>query len=560
MTIQLTNSFDINTIFNELLGRDAKSEGKSYWTDQYNKGQSIQSIKDNIKLSPEYKTNNPTTNLTYKASSDPNLSISDPYANDPNYTTTPTGIGPFQQVTVSGSPSSTTQTWNKDEGKWDITTTAGEDKTYYKTGSSSTGETINIDAFLPNQYSGPIVDIYETGISDPNLRWDKGSKNDRAAENIYQQNKIDELIKYVQAAGLGNFSLSEGSTPQWMPTGDRNQENRLAEDKWQQSQIADLQKWAADFVAAQQPYVPPEGSSEIYLTDADGNRKTNPYANLTFTPGEAFSNFDSIHTNVNKDRNLAQSSDIDSLVEFITQLDIARAPGIDKQRDTMSGIYGAEIDKIFGELFETDNPDSEFFEKTIDQAGKDYWIKDLIDNRPGLSKGQDWTNWLQDAFKNTESYKDFLANKPPESLIDEIETIDVGGGTYTGGGSSSSSSSSTDYASMLEAAKAEWDLGLTDQLTSLSEGYTSQINDLKDMFALTQKSNADLLKGYQDQVASYQKAQESQAAYGERPMNQTVKGVKTKNELPGYKPSTGGTTGHFSRTGDRLSTKSLNVA
>ena len=69
-----------------------------------------------------------------------------------------------------------------------------------------------------------------------------------------------------------------------------------------------------------------------------------------------------------------------------------------------------------------------------------------------------------------------------------------------------------------------------------------------------------MLKGYQDQVAGYRKDLQAQAAYGERPMNQTVKGVKTRNELPGYKPKTGGTTGHFSRTGSRLSTQSLNVA
>ena len=73
------------------------------------------------------------------------------------------------------------------------------------------------------------------------------------------------------------------------------------------------------------------------------------------------------------------------------------------------------------------------------------------------------------------------------------------------------------------------------------------------------KSGNDQI-GYQDQVASYRADLNAQAAYGERPMNQTVKGVKTKNELPGFKPSTGGTTGHFNRAGSRLTTKSLNVA
>jgi len=205
----------------------------------------------------------------------------------------------------------------------------------------------------------------------------------------------------------------------------------------------------------------------------------------------------------------------------------------------LSGIYGTAIDNTYKTLFETTDEDSEYYGKTIDKAGRDYWTKDLIENRPGLSKGQDWQTWLSDAFKNTESYKDFLVNKGP-THVDIPDIIDIDGGS-TGDGSTGTGTALTDYSQQLQAQKDSWDIRF-DDLTSM---YTDQINDLKAAFEKSNRDQADL---------------NAQAAYGERPMNQTVKGVKTKNELPGFQPSTGGTTGHFNRTGSRLTTKSLNVA
>ena len=91
--------------------------------------------------------------------------------------------------------------------------------------------------------------------------------------------------------------------------------------------------------------------------------------------------------------------------------------------------------------------------------------------------------------------------------------------------------------------------------------YTDQINDLKSAFEKSNRDQAALFKGYQDQVAGYRADLNAQAAYGERPMNQTVKGVKTKNELPGFKAKTGGSSGFFGRGGNRfgLTTSSLNI-
>ena len=526
-------AIDLNKIYNELLGRSPDTAGKNYWQNQFDTGSMTgKQIRESIKQSPEYlqpRASNPnkltvtginptfspatvtavgggggdTSNIIttgQRAAPSWNVatrSIADPYASDPNYTTTaPTGMGPHFPINIGG-------------------------KTYYKTGGNQT-----LKAELHPVYSG-YQGAAETGYTQTvpayTGAYDKGSKNQRADENIYHHNILDELTKYAQQSGIGSFAVSDASKPQWTPTGDRNQDNRVIEDLWQQGQISDLESWAKSVV------------------------DSGTYGGLSFNPSEVYGNMDSKHTNEGMHRNLAQSTGIDSLIDFISQLDTARGPEIDAETSKLSGIYGAEIDKTYNKLFNTTTG--------IDQAGKDYWIKDLIENRPGLAAGQNWQTWLSDAFKNTESYKDYQANLPPEPLlpVQPIMPIIPGGGGGGGG-------SSTDYATLLSDAKKEWDLGWEDQIKSISDNYTSQLNDLKSMFDMSQKSNADLLKGYQDQVASYQKAQESQAAYGEMPMNQTVKGVKTVNELPGYKPKTGGSTGHFSRTGSRLSTQSLNVA
>ena len=124
---------------------------------------------------------------------------------------------------------------------------------------------------------------------------------------------------------------------------------------------------------------------------------------------------------------------------------------------------------------------------------------------------------------------------------------------------------------MLADERAEWDLDFSnfmdenntywsDQISGLTDSYATQISSLQDMLAKSRRNNADTLKGYQDQIASYQKSLEAEAAYGERPSNQEVKGVRTLNELPGYKPKTGGTTDHFNRKGRRLTTSSLTLA
>jgi len=509
MTIQIVprfngNQLDLDKIYSTLLGRTPDAAGAQYWNEQFASGaMSSDQIQKSIKASKEYKALNP-------------ISIANPTGTT-NTTTNPTG------VTINPAV---------DDGSQTITAAPRPDLTDpaisgYR-GAAETGYTRTVPTFTGG--------------------YRKSSKNDRSAENLYHQNILDELTKYAQQSGLGNFAISEGSVPQWMPTDAsresiidphyRNQASRATEDLWQQGQISDLEKWAQSVV------------------------DSGTYADLGFNPSEVYHGYGkdgttySEHTNEGMRRNKAQSAGIDSLIDFISRLDTARGPELDAEKSRLSGIYGTAIDNTYRTLFETTDKDSEYYGKTIDQAGRDYWTKDLIENRPGLAKGQDWQTWLSDAFKNTESYKDFLVNKGPVVLpIDIPDNVNVGSMTG-GGGSTGTGTPLTDYSQELQAQKDSWDIKF-DDLTDLLGG---QLSDLKATFEKSNRDQAALFKGYQDQVAQYREDLNAQAAYGERPMNQTVRGVKTKNELPGFKPSTGGTTGHFNRAGSRLTTKSLNVA
>lgn len=506
-------TMDLNKIYNELLGRDVGQEGRDYWGKEFDSGKmSIQNIRDSIKQGTEYKGNqsntiqltSPSYTPTATATSAPSRSIVNPYATDPNYTTTaPTSGDPQQQFKAGGN-------------------------TYYRTGGNQT-----VKADLHPAYSG-YQGAAETGYTNTladylNTRGGTGvghkdSEWDRTKENVWQQNKLDELIRHAQQSGIGTFTKSEGGTPQWMPVdADRDQNKRATEDLWQQGQISDLESWAQSVI------------------------DSGTYGDLTFKPSDVYHGYGrdgttySTHRNEGMRRNESQFSGINNLVDFISQLDTARAPEIAANKEQLSSIYGGEIDRLYNELFDTDTG--------IDQAGKDYWTKDLIENRPGLAKGQDWQDWLGKAFRNTHSFKDYEVSKGPELLpIEGIDDTDGGGGGY--------SAPTYNFSDQLKQEEDKWDI----RFKELTDSYSSQINDLRKTLEESTRSNTDLLKGYQDQVAGYRKDLNAQAAYGERPMNQSVKGVKTRNELPGYKPKTGGSTGHFNRTGSRLSTSSLNVA
>ena len=97
-----------------------------------------------------------------------------------------------------------------------------------------------------------------------------------------------------------------------------------------------------------------------------------------------------------------------------------------------------------------------------------------------------------------------------------------------------------------QADTSAYDQRIADLQATIT-GMTSDYADLEDLYNTAQT-------GYDSLYA--------QAAYGERPRNMTVRGVRTQNELPGYTPRTSGT-GFFSRNrgaGSGLTTSSLNLA
>lgn len=273
-------------------------------------------------------------------------------------------------------------------------------------------------------------------------------------------------------------------------------------------------------------------------------------------------------------------------------------------KEEAEAIYGPGIDEVYNYVFGVDTG--------MSGAGKEHYLKDLVENRAGLTQGQNWKLWLDKAFRNTEDYKFKAAGEQPERIPfdddDEIELVPGIGGDGAGG---------TDFAKLFSDALKDWGLddrfsslsgdistlqgdyktlsndyntlsndlttglsdlgidftkGLTDlgtDLTNLGGTYSDNIRDLKKEFSDTRDSNAELLKGFQDSnsrvlqsyqksIASFQEAQNAQAAYGERTRNPTVKGVRTQNELPGFKPRTSGT-GFFGRGSNRLTTSSLNI-
>ena len=312
------------------------------------------------------------------------------------------------------------------------------------------------------------------------------------------------------------------------------------------------------------------------------------------------------------DRRTSDNSDDEGFLDFYTWSRNQKEP--EKEfaefksnisKEEAEAIYGPGIDEVYNYVFGVDTG--------MDSAGKEYWLKDLIENRAGLTQGQNWKVWLDQAFRNTEDYKFKEAGEDPSyvDLGDGVDPILPGPNKDAGG------TGDIDYAKLVSDAIKNWGLddrfsslsgdisalqgdyktlsndyntlsndlttglsdlgidftrGLTDlgtDLTNLGGTYSDNIRDLKKEFSDTRDSNTELLKGFQDSnsrvlesyqnsIASFQAAQNAQAAYGERNRNPTVKGVRTQNELPGFKPRTSGT-GFFGRGSNRLTTSSLNI-
>ena len=143
-------------------------------------------------------------------------------------------------------------------------------------------------------------------------RWQDRSHHDRAAENIWQQSALDNLISFAESSGLGEWNPSEASAQAHTITDNRSHWNRQDENKWQQSQIKDLQNWAAS------AFVP---GSEF------PNIEFNPWKDDSYLRWE-----DRSHTD-RKIENEWQQGAIGNLQEFFGQLEGAVQPKVIQARE-----------------------------------------------------------------------------------------------------------------------------------------------------------------------------------------------------------------------------------
>ena len=393
-------------------------------------------------------------------------------------------------------------------------------------------------------YIGPAAKRWDTNAvsAGTNLRWDKGSKNDRAAESIYHSGELAKLVDFAKSSGLGEYEQSATSVPGWTPEQNRDTNQRLAENIWRESSITDLENWAATLAPIHGLEFTPSDKYDLpSLTQADSDLDDEAFEdalqNATRT-GELYK------------QSQATDAGIKNLQSFLGDFEGARQ----KNYDQNTGIsredqYGAYIDQQYENLLGR--------EDGADAAGKKFWTDQLLSGDAGLEAGASWKGYIDRALKGSEEYKDLQAEAPPEVLDmsqfypdwDEIAN------TFASSVPSYSPPPMPDYSSLFAEQDAAWNK----KFDQFDNTYKNQMADLKSVFEESTRSQEKLLQGYRDQQAAYKEDQQAQAAYGERAMNQSVKGVKTANELPGFQPKFRGTRGHFNRTGSRLTTGALNI-
>ena len=386
-------------------------------------------------------------------------------------------------------------------------------------------------------YIGPAAKRWDTNVSaGTHLRCDTGSKWDRVHENQFQQEQLDKLTKFAQESGLGNFTASETSVPGWDITEDRDEQRRLGENIWQESQIQDLENWAASIAGNQGLTFEGTGFNLLpSLTDQDAVK-------------------DATRTKELYNQNVTQKDAIENIQSFLADYEGERQ----KKYDSNVGIsredqYGDYIDQQYENLL--GRPEGE----GADAAGKKFWTDQLLSGDAGIAAGDSWKGYIDRALKGSNEFKDkeVAEGKFLEPVLTAEQVAEMMAGAVSNIQMPSySPPPMPDYSSIFAEQDAAWNK----KFDNLAGTYQSQMDDLKSVFEESTRSQEALLQGYRDQQAAYKEDQKAQAAYGERAMNQSVKGVKTANELPGFQPKFRGTRGHFNRTGARLTTGALNIA
>ena len=395
---------------------------------------------------------------------------------------------------------------------------------------------ISSDPALMDFYTGPAAKRWDPNAvsAGTHLRWDTGSKWDRVHENQFQQDQLNKLTEFAKSSGLGTFTASPESVQGWDITEDRDQQRRLGENIWQESQIKDLENWAASIA----------GNQNLTFTGTESNLLP------SLTDQEAVR--DATGTKQGYSQNVVQQNAIKNLQSFLGDYEGARQQKYDQNTGlSKEDQYGAYIDQQYENLLQ--RPAGE----GADAAGKEFWTKQLTSGAAGLEPGASWKGYIDRALKGSDEYKDLQVAAGPDilNISDFYPDWDAIADTFASAIPTYSPPPMPDYTSLFNQQDAAW----SKKFDTLTNTYQDQMADLKSVFEESQRSQEALLQGYQDQQAAYQEEQQAQAAYGERAMNQSVKGVKTANELPGFQPKFKGTRGHFNRTGSRLTTGALNI-
>jgi len=229
-------------------------------------------------------------------------------------------------------------------------------------------------------------------------------------------------------------------------------------------------------------------------------------------------------------------------------------------------------------------------QSTIQQSARDYWNNQFTAAGGDAAALQGVISGIQGSqeFANLGLAKDTYLTNPnvAEHMVQAANSINKGDGVNAGTIASYSDKFNTDG-----TVKSDWVdtetwasnkmQGMQQEIADLkanpitntvyvdntdTSAYDQKISDLQAALDSTQVDYDSLMQTYKDQTIGYNSLY-AQAAYGDKPGNLTVKGVKTQNELAGYQPKTSGT-GFFSRdkkkypsaTDTTLKIGSLNLA
>ena len=378
--------------------------------------------------------------------------------------------------------------------------------------------------------------------------WEGRSHSNRSAENVWQQTALDNLMDFAKDSGLGTWATSDASKASHWPSNNRSHNQRYQENVWQQSQIADLEKWAANAYGSDQGY------------------------DIAFTPhAQQNLRWQQRSHNDRLAENKWQQDAIINLQDWLEGVEGHRQPilaeeerlrKLEEQKALEESLKPKEIDLskyVSKEQYDADLASSKSswaddYASQLKRA-KDEWSTQFDTAKSDWeTEKQDLVSSLTDTFQTEQAAKDRVYDtqiNELKSLYDTQKTSwDTQMGQYeeqiTGLGSSL-----TDAISQIGG------------LTSTIKDHQSTIRDQQSTIGEVEAARDELggqVKAYQEQAIQDAERARVAASYGSAgtPMNRSVKGVKTKNELPSSKPKF--RSSFFNRSGDRIKNTSLNIA